>query len=199
MAQELGTFVRIDMEESAYTARTIELFEAMEDRFGSGTVGIAIQSYLRSRSDDLERLLARGSSIRLVKGGYWEPADVAYRQPAEIDAAFIRAVDQLVRRGNHPAVATHDPRAIARVLALQAKSGLDRNAFEFEMLYGVRRDLQAALARDGYTVRCYVPYGPDWYAYLLGCLRKVPGGELRRVADRLGLRPPGWSVPESEP
>jgi proline dehydrogenase len=188
-AAEVGAFVRIDMEELVYIERTIRLFEEMLARYGEDTVGIVLQSYVRTRPDDLERLLRRGARIRLVKGGYWEQADAVYRGRDEIDAAFGRDIDQLLRRGRYPAIATHDPKAIDRVRALRREIGLDKRAFEFQMLYGVRPDLQAALVRQGYTVRCYVPYGAQWYAYVLGCLRRVPGGTIRRITDRVRHRP----------
>ena len=181
---EVANFVRIDMEESAYTEQTIRLFEEMREAYGAERVGIAVQSYLRRRGDDLERLLAGDSRIRLVKGGYWEPADVVYRRKAEIDRAFLGDLDRLLRRGAHPALATHDTRAIDRARRIAAEAGLDKGAFEFQMLYGVRPDLQASLVRDGHIVRCYVPYGGQWYAYVLGCVRRLPGGVLQRFRER---------------
>ena len=143
-----------------------------------------LQSYVRTRPDDLERVLRRGARIRLVKGGYWERPEDVYRRRDEIDAAFGRDIEQLMRRGSYPAVATHDPDAIDRVRRIQRELGLAKSAFEFQMLYGVRPDLQAALVREGYTVRCYVPYGGQWYAYVLGCLRRVPSGVLRSISRR---------------
>ncbi len=184
-ASELGNFVRIDMEESAYTERTISLFEEMRRAYRPETVGIAVQSYLRQRGGDLERLLAGGSRIRLVKGGYWEAPDVVYRRQVDIDRAFFRDIDVLLARGTHPAIATHDRAAIDQVRDTAAERGLDKRAFEFQMLYGVRRDLQDGLVRDGYAVRCYVPYGGQWFEYVLGCVRRVPGGTVRRLGERL--------------
>lgn len=184
VAAEVGNFVRIDMEESAYTEQTIRLFEEARDAYGADRVGIAVQSYLRHRGEDLGRLLAGGSRVRLVKGGYWEPADVAYRRKAEIDEAFLRDVDRLLARGSQPAIATHDLRAIDHARAIAASAGLAKGAFEFQMLYGVRPDLQESLVRDGYGVRCYVPYGGQWYAYVLGCVRRLPGGALQRFRER---------------
>jgi proline dehydrogenase len=187
-AAELHNFVRIDMEELPYVERTLMLFEEMLELHGQETVGIVLQSYLRTRPDDLERLLRRGARIRVVKGGYWERADAVYHRKDEIDAAFLRDIEQVLRRGRYPAVATHDPGAIRSALRLQREIGLDKNAFEFQMLYGIRQDLQAALVRQGYAVRCYVPYGGEWYAYVLGCLRRVPSGAMRRITDRVSRR-----------
>lgn len=188
-AAEMRNFVRIDMEELTYAERTIGLFEEMFERYGAETVGIVLQSYVRTRPDDLERVLRRGARIRLVKGGYWERPEDVYRRRDEIDAAFGRDIEQLMRRGSYPAVATHDPDAIDRVRRIQRELGLAKSAFEFQMLYGVRPDLQAALVREGYTVRCYVPYGGQWYAYVLGCLRRVPSGVLRSISRRIHRRP----------
>jgi proline dehydrogenase len=184
-ASRLGIFVCIDMEESPYVERTLRLFEEVREAWGPDAVGIVLQSYLRSRAAYLERLLEGGSRIRLVKGGYWEAADVVYRKRAEIDAAFLGDIRVLLSRGRRPAIATHDERAVDHVLRVAAELGLDEEAFELQMLFGVRPDLQDALARDGHEVRCYVPYGSGWYEYFLGCLRRVPGGALRRLGDRL--------------
>jgi len=188
-AAEVGIFVRIDMEESAYVERTIHLFEEMLDRYGSETVGAVIQSYVRGHTDDMDRLILRGARIRLVKGGYREQADVVFRRRADIDASFDRDMEVLLRRGRDPAIATHDSRAISRACAIQAAIGLDKDAFEFQMLYGVRPELQAALVRDGYRVRCYVPYGGPWLGYVIGSLRRIPGGAIRRMASRGRRRP----------
>lgn len=179
-------FVWIDMEESAYVERTIAIFEEMRERYGRDRVGIVIQSYLRNWPDDLDRVVAGGSRIRIVKGGYWEAADVVYRTKPEIDAAFARDVRLLLERGAAPAIATHDPVVIAEVRTIVTERGLDKGSFEFQMLYGVRADLQAQLVREGYQVRAYVPYGGDWFAYFLGCVRRIPGGVARRVAARVG-------------
>jgi proline dehydrogenase len=176
-------FVWIDMEESRYVATTLALFDAARVTFGSERVGIAIQSYLRDR-DDLPRLITSGARIRIVKGGYWEPAGTVYRTKAEVDRAFLRDVRRLVEGGVAPAIATHDPAAIAMARRVVGERGLDRRSIEFEMLYGVREDLQDALVRDGFLVRSYVPYGPDWFTYVLGCIRRLPGGLLRRRRRR---------------
>ena len=184
-ARDVGTFVRIDMEESGYVEATIALFEEMREAYGAEQVGIVLQSYLRQRRDDLDRLAAAGSRIRLVKGGYWEPADVVYRAKRDVDGAFVADIGRLFRDGLHPAIATHDPAAIAVACRVAASAGLAKDAFEFQMLYGVRSDLQDRLVRDGYVVRCYVPYGGQWYEYVLGCLRRVPGGILQRTRDRM--------------
>ncbi len=199
-ARGVGGFVRIDMEESPYVARTLRIFEDARERHGPDTVGIVIQSYLKARGGDLERVVAAGSRVRLVKGGYWEAAEVAYRRRSDVDAAFLRDLDRLVVRGRHPAIATHDAGAIARACRLAEEAGIDSQAIEFQMLYGVRPDLQASLAREGWTVRAYVPYGSRWYEYVLGCVRRLPGGALRRSRQRLQPpRPAGERRGEGRP
>lgn len=187
-ACEVDGFVRIDMEESSYTDRTIGLFEEMREAYGPERVGIVLQSYLRNRQGDLERLAAGGSRIRLVKGGYWEPAEVVLRRKADIDRAFLRDIELLLARARKPALATHDTVAIDRACQIADRQGLDRGAFEFQMLYGVRPDLQDRLVREGYSVRCYVPYGGQWFEYVLGCVRRVPGGALKGLRERIRRR-----------
>ena len=189
-ARELGMFVRIDMEESDYVESTIGLFEEMREVYGAERVGIVLQSYMRQRPEDLGRLLAAGSRIRLVKGGYWEPPEVVHRVKRDVDMAFFADIERLLADGRHPAIATHDPEAIGLVRRVAASNGLAKDAFEFQMLYGVRTDLQDRLVVAGYVVRCYVPYGGQWYEYVLGCLRRVPGGIYQRARARLarGLR-----------
>ncbi|MGH2465521.1 MAG: proline dehydrogenase family protein [Candidatus Limnocylindrales bacterium] len=178
-------FIRIDMEESAYVERTIAIFEELRNAYGAANVGIVLQSYLRNPTGDLERLAAAGSRIRIVKGGYWEDPAVVYRAKADIDRAFARDVRLLLERATSPAIATHDAAVIAMARQVAAERHLDAGSFEFQMLYGVGRDLQAKLIRDGYAVRCYVPYGGDWFVYFLGCLRRLPAGSLRRIRRRL--------------
>lgn len=186
VAADLGVFVRIDMEESRYINRTIELFEEVRAEFGADRVGIVLQSYLKDRQADLSRLLDGGSLIRLVKGGYWEPDEVVYRTRADIDRAFWSDIKTLLERGRHPAIATHDASAIAEARRIAAQSGIGNEGYEFQMMYGVRRDLQADLVRQGLAVRCYVPYGGQWFSYFLGSLRRMPGGAVRRLRERVG-------------
>lgn len=183
------SFVRIDMEESPYVERTLRLFEEMREAYGADTVGIVLQSYLRGRRGDLERLLDGGSCVRIVKGGYWESPQVVHRRRADVSAAFQRDVRLLLTRGRRPAIATHDPLAIEQACRVAREVGLDRRAFEFQMLFGVARHRQESLVREGYAVRCYVPWGKGWYEYFLGCARRLPGGALRRLGER--LRPHG--------
>jgi proline dehydrogenase len=181
-AAETQGFVRIDMEEAIYVEETLRTFEEMQDLYGNGTVGVVIQSYLRHRSDDLEHLLDRGARVRLVKGGYRESGSVVFHTKAEIDAAFKRDIERLLKRGTSPAIATHDVEAIAWTRTLQQQLGLGKDAFEFQMLYGVQPSLQESLVADGYTVRCYVPYGGEWATHAFGCLVRIPAAAIWRFA-----------------
>jgi proline dehydrogenase len=178
-ASASGVFVWIDMEEYPYLARTLRLCDDMRDQNGPTSIGIVVQSYLRL-NNPLVDLLRRGWRVRLVKGGYWEPGEVVYRKQKEIDQAFASDIEIALSSGGCPAVATHDSLFIALVKRLAAAKSLKPHDFEFQMLYGVRNDLQAQLVNEGYTVRSYVPYGADWHSYVIGCVR-------RAFADTLGL------------
>lgn len=186
-ARATGNFVRIDMEESAYTEVTLRIFEEARAWYPD-SVGIVLQSYLRRTRADLERMVTLGAAVRLVKGGYWESSAAAYGHPGEIDAAFLGDLEYLVRHGKGPALATHDPRAIERAIAVAEAAGLGRSAMEFQLLYGVRQDLAEGLAARGFRVRCYVPFGDHWYEYVLGCLRRDPGRILRALWPWAGAR-----------
>ena len=181
-ARDTGGFVRIDMEESPYVEATMRLYVEMVDRFGDETVGIVIQSYLRHPPYDLGRLAACGARIRLVKGGYREQADVVLRDRAELDAAFMGDIETLIRTGSRPSIATHDEEAVAWAAAVARHAGLPTSGFEFQMLYGVRTDLQLALAHSGYQVRCYVPFGGTWLTWLL----LAAHGAWNRLTAHLG-------------
>jgi len=180
-AHACGNFVRIDMEESPYVEETLRLFEEVH-REHPGSVGIVLQSYLRRNPADLERMIALGAGIRLVKGGYWESSEVAFRKKAEIDEAFLRDMECVLLRGKNLALATHDPIAIERAIEVAQGAALGQEAFEFQMLYGVGEDLVESLVRRGFRVRSYVPYGTHWYEYVLGCIRRDPGRFLRSRA-----------------
>ena len=176
-ARAVAGFVRIDMEGSAYTARTIAITETLHDRFPN-EVGTVIQSYLRRSADDVERMIARGARVRLVKGAYAEPASVAYQGRRDVDAAYVRLMERLLDAGRYPALATHDPALIAHARAHVARQGITQDRFEFQMLYGVRRDEQAALTRAGYRMRVYVPYGTQWYPYFTRRIAERPANAL---------------------
>ena len=174
VARETDNFVRIDMEGSPYTQRTLDLYAALREEYDTDTVGVVIQSYLRRSQADIETLIASDARIRLVKGAYNEPADIAFPDKADVDRAYRIQMEQLLARGRYPAIATHDEKLIGRAQGFAAAEKIGPERFEFQMLYGVRRDLQERLVREGYNVRCYVPYGTQWYPYFMRRLAERP-------------------------
>jgi len=170
-AAACGNFLRVDMEGSVYTQRTIELVKRVRAR--SPAIGAVIQAYLHRSEQDVRDLLAYGCRIRLCKGAYDEPHELAYHRKADVDASFVRLMNLLLESGVYHGVATHDPRMIAETIRFAAALRIPKDRFEFQMLYGIREDLQRALVRDGYRLRTYIPFGQDWFPYL-----------VRRVAER---------------
>ncbi len=177
-AREHGIFVRIDMEGSAYTQRTLDLLRALRRDYDADTVGTVIQSSLRRSRRDLDEQIAAGSRVRLVKGAYNESPEVAFPRKADVDRAYRIQMEGLLARGHYPALATHDERLIGRAQGFAAAEGIAESRFEFQMLYGVRRDMQERLAAEGYNVRCYVPYGTQWYPYFMRRLAERPANVL---------------------
>ena len=173
-AEAYRNFVRIDMESSAYTERTLALFEARLYPSYKEHVGIVLQSYLYRTYADVERANEIGCRVRLCKGAYKEPASVAYPEKRDVDANYVKCAQALLRHGNYPGIATHDPRMIDAVKQFAKEQGIAPDRYEFQMLYGVRRDLQDQLVRDGYRVRIYIPFGTDWYPYLMRRLAERP-------------------------
>ncbi len=171
-AQTVNGFVRIDMEGAAYTGITIAITEALHQRFPAH-VGTVIQSYLRRSVKDIERMIDRDIRIRLVKGAYAEPASIAFQDKQEVDSNYRRLMLRLLEAGNYPAIATHDPALIQAARHYTADHAIPPDQYEFQMLYGVRRDAQLDLANAGYRMRVYVPYGTEWYPYF-----------TRRIAER---------------
>jgi proline dehydrogenase len=183
-----GFFVRIDMENSEYTEATLDVFETVW-KIGYRNVGVVIQSALKRSAADVDRLNAMGARVRLVKGAYREPGDVAFQKKADVDASFDALMRSLLTRGHYPAIATHDPAMIDAAKAFATDQHLARDAFEFQMLYGIRRDLQASLLGDGYRVRVYVPFGKEWFPYFMRRLGERPanvGFVLRSVFSERG-------------
>jgi proline dehydrogenase len=170
-------FVRIDMEGSAYTERTLALFRRVHGTYPAN-VGIVLQSCLYRTDRDVDEMIERGARVRLVKGAYKEPASIAYPHKQDVDAAYRRQVERLLEAGNYPAIATHDTAIIGMVRGYAHRMGIDASRFEFQMLYGVRRDLQAQLTNAGYHVRVYVPYGDSWYPYFVRRLAERPANML---------------------
>ena len=171
-AAQLGQFVRVDMESSDYTDRTLNLVETLFARHGS--VGTVIQAYLYRSKGDIERLNRQKIRIRLCKGAYLEPAAVAFPKKADVDKSYIELMKLLLDRGTYPALATHDENMIAAAKAYVSARGISRDAFEFQMLYGIRRDLQRQLLAEGYRLRLYVPFGKAWYPYYMRRLAERP-------------------------
>jgi len=168
-----GFFVRIDMENSPYTDATLSILETLRQQ-GHTSVGTVIQTCLKRSEADIRRLNGQGIRVRLVKGAYREPATVAYQKKSDVDAAFVDLMRLLLDEGTYPAIATHDPTVIDATKAYAKSKGYANDRFEFQMLYGIRRDLQAALVAEGYRVRVYVPFGRQWYPYFMRRLGERP-------------------------
>jgi proline dehydrogenase len=177
-------FVRVDMEGSPLVDRTLDVVEAMR-AYGHGHLGVVLQSALHRTPEDLARVTELGLPVRLVKGAYKEPPQVAYQDKRDVDRAFVQLTETLLDTGLHPAFATHDPRMIRAVRTAAEGRRLGPDRFEFQMLYGVRRDLQAALEARDYAVRVYLPFGGDWYPYFMRRLAERPANVLFVVRSLL--------------
>jgi proline dehydrogenase len=175
-AAALNGFVRIDMESSQYTDRTLDMVCDLHAQYGA--VGTVIQAYLYRSKNDIERLNQQGVRVRLCKGAYLEPAGVAFPKKAQVDANYVELMQLLLANGAYPAIATHDEKMIAATKACAESHQIPRDAFEFQMLYGIRRDLQRQLAKEGFRVRVYVPYGEAWYPYYMRRLAERPANVL---------------------
>jgi proline dehydrogenase len=173
-AKALGIFVRVDMEGSAHTQRTLDLFEKeLCPVYGDG-VGIVIQSYLRRSAADVERLIAAKARVRLCKGAYLEPPTLAFPDKREVNRSYVALAERLLRSGQYHGIATHDEAILTHVKRFAKAEGIGPERFEFQMLYGIRRDLQESLVHDGWTVRVYVPFGGEWYPYFMRRLAERP-------------------------
>ena len=172
VARQVGGFVRIDMEGSAYTDVTMQIFADLHDRYPD-EVGIVIQTYLFRAEQDVRNMIARGARVRLVKGAYAEPPTVAFQDKLKIDENYARLTRLLLKEGNFPAIATHDMNLIRSTIEYANREGIPGTKFEFQMLYGVRRDQQQKLVDEGWVMRVYVAYGSEWYPYF-----------TRRIAER---------------
>ena len=175
-ARRHHNFVRVDMEGSAFTDATLRVFCSVDAP--RDVVGIAIQSYLRRTESDVDELLQRGVRIRLVKGAYKEPPDIAFAHKREVDENYQKLTQQLLTSGIYHAIATHDERIIAATEGFARTRGISPDRFEFQFLYGIRRQLQRALIKQGWRVRLYVPYGREWYAYFMRRLAERPANLL---------------------
>ncbi len=178
-ATRLANFVRIDMEGSAYTEKTLEVVRDLHRRPGNaGHVGAVIQAYLYRSEADVEKLCAERIRIRLCKGAYKEPPEIAFQAKADVDGNFVRLMKILLQSGTYHGIATHDPKMIEATVAFARSEKISPDSFEFQMLYGIRRDLQQQLVRDGWRMRVYIPFGTEWYPYLMRRLAERPANAL---------------------
>ncbi len=171
-AAELGNFVRIDMESSEYTDRTLDLVTDLHAKYNA--TGTVIQAYLHRSRKDVEMLCARGIRVRLCKGAYLEPPSVAFKSKADVDRNYVELMNLLLESGVYPAIATHDERIIEQTERFVESRKIRRDSFEFQILYGIRRDIQRRLVNEGYRLRLYVPYGQAWYPYFMRRLAERP-------------------------
>ncbi len=167
-------FVRIDMESSAYTDATLELFYRLWNEGKYRNTGVVIQAYLYRSAKDIEDLINLGARVRLCKGAYKEPSDIAFPEKKEVDANYVALMKRLLESGNYPAIATHDPNMIEAARTYCKDHSINEDRFEFQLLYGIRRDLQLALAAEGFNVRIYMPFGQHWYPYYMRRLAERP-------------------------
>ena len=173
-AQQYDSFVRIDMEASAYTEITLRMFEERFYPTYKPNVGVVLQSYLYRTFADVEHMNALRARVRICKGAYKEPPAVAYPEKKDVDANYVKCMRELMLNGNYPGIATHDPAMINEAKRWAKEKGIDKSRFEFQMLYGIRRDLQQSLVKEGYRMRVYVPFGTQWYPYLMRRLAERP-------------------------
>jgi len=178
-AARLGSFVRVDMEGSPYTEKTLAVVRELHKMPGNaGKVGAVIQSYLRRSQNDVERLCAERIRIRLCKGAYKEPAEIAFQAKADVDQNFVTLMKIMLKSGVYHGIATHDPKMIEATQAFARAENIAHDRFEFQMLYGVRRDLQQQLVKDGWRMRVYIPFGSEWYPYLMRRLAERPANAI---------------------
>jgi len=188
LARQHGFFVRIDMENTPYIQKTLDMFTSVWAQ-GYRNTGVVLQSAVFRSEDDAKAVSKLGARVRLVKGAYKEPAAVAFQAKSDVDKAFIRIMEVLLTEGQYPAIATHDPAMIDATKACAASKGIAKDAYEFQMLYGIRRDLQAALVAGGYRMRVYVPFGKQWFPYFMRRLGERPanvGFVLRGILSDRG-------------
>jgi len=174
-AMQPPNFVRVDMEGSPYTQRTLDFVHELHRMPGhAGVVGAVIQSYMRRAESDIEKLLAERIRIRLCKGAYKEPDEIAFQKKSEVDANYVRLMKVLMKSGVYHGLATHDEKIIQQAMSFAAQEHIPPDAFEFQMLYGIRRDLQRRLVREGWRMRVYIPFGTEWYPYFMRRLAERP-------------------------
>jgi proline dehydrogenase len=170
-----NSFIRIDMEGSPYTQRTLDFTRELHRKPGyAGHVGTVLQSYMRRTEDDAKSLCSEGIRIRLCKGAYKEPPEIAFQPKSEVDANYVKVAKLLLKSGTFHGLATHDEAIIQEIKEWARKDNVPPSAFEFQMLYGIRRDLQEALVKEGWGMRVYIPFGTEWYPYLMRRLAERP-------------------------
>jgi proline dehydrogenase len=178
-AQAQRNFVRVDMEGSPYTQSTLDLVRSVHSQNGNkNAVGAVIQAYLRRSEDDVRALVTQGIRIRLCKGAYKEPAEIAFPEKSEVDANYVKLMQILLKSGIYHGIATHDEKMIEATIAFAQKESIPSGAFEFQMLYGIRRDLQRDLVKRGWRMRVYIPFGTEWYPYFMRRLAERPANAL---------------------
>ncbi len=178
-ARQKQNFVRIDMEGSPYTQRTLDLVQSVHSQNGNhGSVGAVIQAYLRRSEDDIRNLTAQGIRIRLCKGAYKEPAEIAFPDKRDVDANYVKLMKILLKSGVYHGIATHDEKMIEATIQFAHAEKISASAFEFQMLYGIRRDLQRKLVQQGWRMRVYIPFGTEWYPYFMRRLAERPANAL---------------------
>jgi proline dehydrogenase len=175
-AESLGNFARVDMEGSPYTQRALEIVKRV--RAKTNAVGVVVQAYLRRTGDDIGPLLAAGCRLRLCKGAYKEPPDIAFPAKSDVDSNYVRLMKEILPSGIYHGIATHDPKMIEATKQFVAQNNISKDAFEFQMLYGIRTDLQRQLVKEGYRMRVYIPYGRDWFPYFMRRLAERPANML---------------------
>ena len=193
-AKDDGLFIRFDMESSEYIERTLDAFEKVWAE-GWRDIGVVLQSYMKRSAGDVARMNELGARVRLCKGAYAEPPEVAFQTRRDVDGNFEDLMRMLLARGNYPAIATHDERMIEATVSFHQEEGIARESFEFQMLYGVRRDLQRQLVADGYNVRVYIPFGSHWYPYLMRRLAERPANMLFFAGSVVKESPLGFLWP----
>jgi len=175
-AASYGNFVRVDMEGSAYTERTIDLVKRV--RAKTPAVGVVVQAYLKRTAEDVPGLLAAKCRMRLCKGAYKEPPDIAFAAKSDVDANYVRLMREMLPSGIYHGIATHDPKMIGATKEFVAARAIAKSSFEFQMLYGIRTDLQQSLVREGFGMRVYIPYGRDWFPYFMRRLAERPANVM---------------------
>ncbi len=193
-AKETDSFIRFDMESSEYTQRTLDAFEKLWAE-GWRNIGVVLQSYLKRSAGDVAHMNQLGARVRLCKGAYNEPPEVAFKDRHDVDASFVELMQTLLAEGNYPAIATHDERMIDATVSFHQKQGIAKDSFEMQMLHGVRRDLQSQLVADGYNVRVYIPFGTHWYPYLMRRLAERPANVLFMAGSVVKESPLGFLWP----